>query len=136
MIIETWWPTQSGNTQILPTATPETCHVWFVGFTDHSYIRGMALAELEKLKNCVLQVTEDCVYLLLQLRRDILCKSNVCGYICALDVISEERYPVFLGLLIKGWVKWLNYYSSSLPLFWLWYLFSSDSPWKNSYTTM
>lgn len=41
------------------------------------------------------------MYLFLELQRDILCKSNVLGYICALDVISEQRYSVFLGLFIK-----------------------------------
>lgn len=41
------------------------------------------------------------MYLFLELQRDILCKSNVLGYICALDVISEQIYSVFLGLFIK-----------------------------------
>lgn len=39
--------------------------------------------------------------LLLKLRRDSLCKSNVWGSICTLDVISEEGYSVFLELFIK-----------------------------------
>lgn len=52
-----------------------------------------------------------CVCLFLDLQRDILCKSNVFDYICALDAISAQSYSVFLRLFIKRTsqaTKWLQ----------------------------
>lgn len=51
VIIETWWPTQPGKTQFWLTTTPAMCLERYGGFADHSYIRGMALAELEEHPN-------------------------------------------------------------------------------------
>lgn len=97
---------------------PATCQVWYSGFADHSYIRGMSLAELEEHPNSLVNrfvlfssVIEDCVCLFLDLQRDILCKSNVFDYICALDAISAQSYSVFLRLFIKRTsqaTKWLQ----------------------------
>ena len=108
VIIETWWPTQPGKTQFWLTTTPATCQVWYSRFADHSYIRGMALAELEEHPNSLVNrfvlfssVLEDSVYLFLELQRNILWKSNVFDYICALDAISAQRYSIFLWLFIK-----------------------------------
>lgn len=44
---------------------------------------------------------ESSACLLLEFQRDILCKSNVFVYICALDAISAQSYSVFSMVVYK-----------------------------------